>query len=201
MGKLFPRLYDSVMAPLEMGRFKKIRRSLLKEAKGRVLEIGSGTGANFPYYKEGVEVDAIEPNPIMLSQSEEKLKAAKIPIRTYLAQAENLPFLDNSFDTVVATLVFCTIPEPVRALEEIKRVSKPKARLLLFEHVRINRKLIGKTQDILTPAWAKIADGCHLNRDTLALLRNSGFSILKVDAFFSGLFLVIECSIEKSDAA
>ncbi|WKA53096.1 class I SAM-dependent methyltransferase [Planococcus shixiaomingii] len=197
MGKLFPRFYDIAMTPLENTRFKKIRESLVSIASGRVLEIGSGTGVNFPYYKSGVQVDAIEPNPLMMNQTEKRIKAAQVPIKTHLAKAENLPFADDSFDTVVATLVFCTIPDPVKALQEIKRVSKPGAKFLLFEHVRLDKELMGKTQDLLTPAWKKICDGCHLNRDTVSLLRNAGIPITKVNSFYGGLFLTIECGIEK----
>ncbi|TWT14362.1 class I SAM-dependent methyltransferase [Planomicrobium sp. CPCC 101079] len=182
------------MAPLELNRFKKIRTSLVKKARGRVLEIGSGTGVNFPYYERGVHVDAIEPNPLMMNQTKKRKDAAIASIETYLASAEKLPFPDDSFGAVVATLVFCTIPEPAKALQEIKRVSKSDATFLLFEHVRMDHKMLGKTQDFLTPAWKKVCDGCHLNRDTLELLKQSDFSISKVDSYFYGLFLAIECS-------
>lgn len=118
-GKVFPQAYDIVMAPLELLRFKKIRISLLRKAKGRVLEIGAGTGVNFPYYEKGVQVDAIDPNPLMMNQTGKRKKAAKVSIETHLAAAENLPFSDDSFDTVVATLVFCTIPEPAKGFRRL----------------------------------------------------------------------------------
>lgn len=197
MSKLFPRFYDQAMAPLEKMRFQKIRSSLVGQAAGKVLEIGSGTGINFPYYKNADHVDAIEPNPVMMAQTGNRLRQAKVPISTHLAKAEKLPFADQSFDTIVATLVFCTIPDPLQALEEIKRVSKPGADFLLLEHVRMDQKAMGKAQDILTPLWSKVCDGCHLNRDTVGLLQQSGIAITKVEAYYGGLFLAIEGKIEK----
>lgn len=197
MGKWFPKIYDIAMNPLEHTYFKRIRTTLISKAKGRVLEIGSGTGVNFPYYTNATKIDAIEPNPLMSKRSYNRIKKSRIPIQTYLVKAEKLPFSDNTFDSVVATLVFCTIPEPIKALQEIQRVSKPGAKILLFEHVRINQKNLGKAQDLLTPLWSKVCDGCHLNRDTLELLKQSNLSISKVDYHYGGLFLVIECLNEQ----
>ncbi|TWT25885.1 class I SAM-dependent methyltransferase [Planomicrobium sp. CPCC 101110] len=195
MGKLFPHIYDRAMAPLEHKRFKKIRAALISNATGKVLEIGSGTGANFPHYRFVDQVDAIEPDPVMMRQSEKRQKAAKVPIQTYLAKAEKLPFEDGTFDSVVGTLVFCTIPEPKKALQEIRRVSKSGGKLLLFEHVRLEHKSLGKAQDLFTPIWKNMCDGCHLNRETLQLLEQSGIEIKKVEKHFNGLFLTIECSL------
>jgi ubiquinone/menaquinone biosynthesis C-methylase UbiE len=157
MGKLFSKAYDKAMAPLEQTRFKKIRTSLVGKASGRVLEIGSGTGVNFPYYRIAEQVEAIEPNSLMAKQAANRIRAAKVPINVHLATAENLPFSNDAFDTVVATLVFCTIPDPGKALQEIRRVSRPGAKFLLFEHVRMEQELLGKTQDLLTPVWKNYA--------------------------------------------
>ncbi|WP_019412959.1 class I SAM-dependent methyltransferase [Paenisporosarcina sp. TG20] len=195
MGKLFPQVYDIIMNPLEKTYFKKIRTSLISKAEGRVLEIGSGTGVNFPYYTNAIMVDAIEPNPLMSKRSGKRIRESSIPIRTYLLKAEKLPFPENTFDSVVATLVFCTITEPNKALQEIQRVCKPGAKILFFEHVRMNQKSLGITQDLLTPLWRKVCDGCHLNRDTLNILKQSNLSILKVNPHYGGLFLSIECTI------
>ncbi|SET87977.1 Methyltransferase domain-containing protein [Salinibacillus kushneri] len=193
MGKWFPKLYDLVMNPLEKYKFKKIRRQLLSKAEGRVLEIGSGTGVNFPFYQHADQVDAIEPNPLMSKRSGKKVKKSKANIQTYIVGAESLPFADNTFDTVVATLVFCTIPEPQQALKEILRVSKPGANILFFEHVMLKQPFLAKAQDILTPFWKKICDGCHLNRDTLGLIKMFDFTIEDVHEYYKGLFLTITC--------
>lgn len=197
MGKWFPRVYDVAMKPLEQTKFKKIRKALVSKAVGRVLEIGSGTGANFPYYKNATQVDAIEPNPLMSERSLKHIKNSRIPIKTFLIGAEKLPFGDNTFDSVVATLVFCTIPEPMVAIKEIERVSKPGASIFLFEHVKVDQALVGKTQEFLTPFWKKTCDGCHLNRDTLAMLKESNLSILTVESHYKGVFLSIKCSNSK----
>lgn len=189
-----PRVYDVAMKPLERTRFEKIRANLVRKAHGRVLEIGYGTGANFRYYYKNVErVDAIEPNPAMSKQAVKRIKRSRIPIFTYQAKAEQLPFAENSFDSVVATLVFCTIRDPVRAFQEIRRTSKPGATILLFEHVKMEQPAIGKTQEALTPVWKKLCDGCHLNRDTLELVKRSGLEVQRVTSHYGGLFLTIEC--------
>ncbi|QMT18141.1 class I SAM-dependent methyltransferase [Planococcus maritimus] len=192
MAGFLPYIYDVAMKPLEKARFEKIRAGLVRKARGRVLEIGFGTGANFRYYQGADRVDAIEPNPDMSKQAGNRIRKSKTPIRTYEAVAEKLPFADNCFDTVVATLVFCTIPDPVKALEEIYRVSKPGAKILMFEHVKMDQPLIGKTQQSLTPVWKRLCDGCHLDRDTLDLINRSPLDIIQVDSFYGGLFLTIE---------
>ncbi|UYG98063.1 class I SAM-dependent methyltransferase [Cytobacillus firmus] len=197
MEKWFPTIYDVAMKPLEQARLKKVRKELISKAKGRVLEIGSGTGVNFPYYHNAYQVDAIEPNFLMVEKSLKRKKQSKVPIQTYLLKAEKLPFSDNTFDSVVGTLVFCTISEPLKALREIKRVSKPSANLLFLEHVRMSQPTLGKAQDFLTPFWKNICDGCHLNRNTLELFEQTHLTIKKVDAYYKGLFLAIECSNNK----
>ncbi|MFZ3576703.1 class I SAM-dependent methyltransferase [Virgibacillus sp. DJP39] len=197
MGKWFPNIYDVAMKPLEKNRFKKIRKKLIDNASGRVLEIGSGSGINFSYYKNVDQVDAIEPNPEMSKLAQKRIHAADIPIQTHAVGAEGLPFNDDTFDCVVATLVFCTIPNPIKAINEIQRVSKPGAKLLFFEHVRMNQKVLAKLQDGLTPVWKKLCDGCHLNRDTLGLLSKTGIVIEQVDYYYKGLFLTTKAKNNK----
>jgi ubiquinone/menaquinone biosynthesis C-methylase UbiE len=194
MGKWFPVIYDLAMKPLEGKRFKQIRRNLLHKAHGRVLEIGSGSGINFPLYKNVEQVDAIEPDSFMIEKSFERKERASVTIHSHLEKAENLPFPDDTFDSVVATLVFCTIPDPLKALKEIKRVSKPKATMLFFEHVKMEQPFMAKTQELLTPVWKKICDGCHLNRDTLSIIKRAGFQVDDVKFYYKGLFIVVVCT-------
>src|SRR4051812_39904262 len=167
MGRAFADWYDFFMSPLEKSKFKGIRKNLLDKAKGDVLEIGAGTGVNFPLYKNAEKVTAIEPSEYMIEESKRKLKKATVPIQIIPAGAEQLPFEDDSFDTVVATLVFCTIPDVDTAIEEMKRVCKPSGRILLFEHVKMDNPMLGKLQVKLTPLWQKICDGCCLDRNTI----------------------------------
>ena len=198
MGKRFSHIYDAAMLPFEKLRFKKIRKELVGKSKGRTLEIGSGTGLNFSYYYQTEQVDAIEPDPFMAQKSLKRKREALVPIRIHSADAESLPFADCTFDTIIATLVFCTIPSPEQAIREIIRVSKPNARILLLEHIRMEQKWLGAAQDWLTPLWKKVCDGCHLNRNTLALFKQTdGLTIENADLCYNGLFFVMKASCDK----
>lgn len=197
MGNLFLRLYDRFMIPMERVGLGKIRRQLLQKAQGQVLEVGSGTGINFAYYQHAEKVIAIEPQPMMRAQSVKRAEEAPVPIEVIEARGEELPFSDNTFDTVVATLVFCTIPDPVKALHEVRRVCKPDGQILIFEHVRINHPVLGRLQDGLTPVWKQLCDGCHLNRNTLQLIQQAGFEVTCIEKYFKQIFLVIEMRNQK----
>lgn len=197
MGKWFPKVYDSLMGPLERRGFGQIRKKLMQKACGEVLEIGSGTGVNFPYYERAQKVTAIEPEPFMRELSLPRARNASVPIEVIPAKAEELPFPDDYFDTVVCTLVFCTIPYPKKALEEIRRVCKPEGQILLFEHVKIEQPLLGQLQEWLTPVWKRLCDGCHLNRNTLQLVKQAGFKVTALQRYYKDIFLVIEAINKK----
>ncbi len=186
------------MGPLEQRKFKKVRMDLLKSARGRVLELGSGTGINFPLYNNVEQVIAVEPSQHMIQQSTVKQKLGFVPIKVINASAENLPFEDNTFDTVVATLVFCTIPNVNRAIQELKRVCKPNGKILLFEHVKMKNTVLGKMQERLTPFWSKICDGCCLNRETVKDFTTQGLEIVKINNFYKDLFIVAELKNNKN---
>lgn len=179
------------MKPLETKRFIDIRSELINKAKGKVLEIGSGTGINFSFYKD-VSVTAIEPNPVLRKTSYVRASEAKTPIHVIEGNAEQLSFADHSFDTVVGTLVLCTIPNPVKAIREISRVCKPTGTILLFEHVRHENRLLGKIQDLLSPIWKRACDGCHLNRDTIHLLRQEELDIIEIKKHVGNIFISVE---------
>ncbi|MEH7113925.1 class I SAM-dependent methyltransferase [Neobacillus niacini] len=188
----FPRWYDFFMGPLERRKFKRVRQDLLETATGKVLELGSGTGVNFPLYRNVDHVIAIEPSQHMIDQSLSKLKLAVVPIKMVKASAERLPFEDHTFDTIVATLVFCTIPNVEEAIKELKRVCKPNGKILLFEHVKMENTVLSRMQEGLTPLWKKICDGCCLNRDTLEAFTSQGLKIESVEKFYQDLFIVAE---------
>ncbi|NWQ42697.1 class I SAM-dependent methyltransferase [Bacillus sp. EB106-08-02-XG196] len=190
MSSKFAKWYDIFMSPLEQRKFKRIRSELLKGASGKVLELGSGTGINFPLYDNVDTVIAIEPSQPMIDQSLSKQKSAVVPIEIVNASAENLPFEDCTFDTVVATLVFCTIPNVEMAINEVKRVCKPDGKILLFEHVKMGNATLSKMQESLTPFWKKVCDGCCLNRETLKAFSNQGLEIERVEHFYKDLFVV-----------
>ena len=192
MSQGFPKWYDRFMYPLEKGSFKQIRNDLINKASGQVLELGAGTGINFPLYKNVKSVTAIEPNPFMIEQSLVNQKKAIVPIRVIQSSAEELPFETNSFDTVIATLVFCTIPNVEDALNEMHRICKPNGKILLFEHVKMDQPILAKMQMYLTPFWKKVCDGCCLDRETVGVLESKGFKIIKLNKFYKGLFVTME---------
>nr|WP_289036865.1 class I SAM-dependent methyltransferase [uncultured Allobacillus sp.] len=197
MGSIFSKAYDRVMKPVEQRRFGKIRKKLVSNQQGTVLEIGSGTGANFPYYKNAEKVIAIEPDKSMRELSEKKRSEAAVPIEIIDAPAERLRFDDNTFDVVVGTLVLCSVTDLDQALQEIKRVVKYDATVLFLEHVRLDQPIVGRLQDVVTPIWKRMCDGCHLNRNTLEIIKQNGFRIEQVDEHFKGLFLQIRARNEK----
>lgn len=177
--------YDFVLRPLEKWELSSLRQNLLSSAHGHVLEIGAGTGLNFSHYPADADVLATDPDESMLKAA--KKRAPLTHIKIEVADAEKLPFPDSSFDTVVATLVFCTVPDPDKAMEEVYRVLKPGGTFLLLEHVRKNTRVAGKVLDTLTPAWKLVAGGCHLNRDPEPKISELGFQVLSKKILWKGL--------------
>ena len=194
MGKMFAFFYDKLMGPLEKKWIARVRKKIVSGLEGKVLEIGAGTGANFPYYsKEKVErVVSLEPNPYMLDQAKRRAKEFELPVEFHQGIAETLPFNDGEFDTVVATLVLCSVSDPHKVFQEMRRVCKQGGRIVLFEHVRTELKSLAALQDVLTPAWKRLCDGCHLNRDTGRYMKESGIIMVKEKKYFKGIFVEYE---------
>ncbi len=159
------------------------RARLLAGATGAVLEIGSGTGANLPHYRGVERVTVSEPDPFMRRRLRTKLGAARVPVAVSEAGAEALPFPDGCFDTVVSTLVLCTVPNQGTALDEIRRVLRPGGRLLFIEHVRAEGK-VARWQDRIEPLWGCLFGGCHPNRDTLAAIEAAGLEVDRFEDFY-----------------
>jgi ubiquinone/menaquinone biosynthesis C-methylase UbiE len=177
-GPFFARGYDRFTKGTEDAGLRDKRRELLARAHGRTLEIGAGTGANLALYPEAVtDLVLTEPDEHMRGQLERKATALGRRPEVVGAGAERLPFPDASFDTVVATLVLCTIPAPRQALEEIARVLKPDGRLLFIEHVRSEDAGTARWQDRLERPWGWFGRGCHPNRDTVAMINESALEI------------------------
>ena len=168
---IFARFYDRLLAGTERAGLSDMRRELLAGASGRVLELGAGTGFNLKHYTDAVtDLVMTEPDPHMASRLRERLAgnpgAAGNP-SVVEASAEDLPFDDGSFDTVVATLVLCTIPNQQLALAEARRVLVEGGKLLFLEHVRSSRPGAARWQDRLERPWGFFAAGCHPNRPTI----------------------------------
>jgi ubiquinone/menaquinone biosynthesis C-methylase UbiE len=184
-GRAFARFYDRALKATEENGLGAMRGELLAGATGRVIEIGAGTGVNLELYGDGVEdLTLVEPDPHMGAQLRKRLAdrhGDPLPAQLVAAPAEALPFPDDTFDTAVATLVLCTIPDSVAAIDEMARVLKPGGRLLFIEHVRAEDASSARWQDRLEKPWRFVADGCHCNRDTEANLRASSFKVEEID--------------------
>jgi SAM-dependent methyltransferase len=182
-GRLFAAAYDRGLEATEAAGLRQMRRELLATAGGRVLEIGAGTGANLDLYPGGVdELILLEPDPHMAKHLRAKLAATSHSATTVVeSPAERVPYEDASFDTAVATLVLCTVPNPAAALAEASRVLKPGGKLLFVEHVRAENADLARWQDRLEKPWRFLADGCHCNRDTVATIDSSSLELENVE--------------------
>ena len=174
---IFSRIYDPLLArPAERweGRY---RSELCSGAEGLVLEIGAGTGMNFSHYSDVSGVFAIEPEPHMIEQAKRRAASDPAPVVLLRASAERLPFADGTFDTVVCSLVLCTVPDQRQGIREIRRVLKPEGSLRFYEHVRAGGDRAARWQDRLERPWGFFGGGCHPNRDTLGALVDEGFTV------------------------
>ena len=169
------------------------RRKVVREARGRVLEIGVGTGKNLPLYDPQItqELVGIDFSPGMLGRA--RRRQCGVPHSLLEMDAQALSFPDASFDTVIATCVFCTVPDPVQSLREARRVCRPEGRILLLEHVRIDRPLIGPLMDLLDPVSVLIV-GTHINRRTVENVRLAGMHVDQLDAISGDLVKLIHAS-------
>lgn len=175
-------MYDRGLKATEEAGLREMRRELLAGAGGRVLELGAGTGVNLGLYPDAIEdLVMIEPDPFMAKQLRAKLAEPARSATVIEASAERLPFEDASFDTAVAMLVLCTIPDPAAALAEAARVLKPGGQLLFVEHVRAEDAGLARWQDRLEKPWRFLGDGCHCNRDTVATIAASPFEVNEIE--------------------
>jgi ubiquinone/menaquinone biosynthesis C-methylase UbiE len=177
---IFARTYELFNGSLAESNFMvPLRREIVGKAGGLVLEVGAGTGLNFSFYQPGqVErVEAIEPDAAMLRYARERLNTARVPITLTQVAVEALPFANETFDSAVTTLVFCSVTDPVRGFREIMRVLKPGGTLLLVEHVRSQGAIAGLVQDALVPVTKLLAGNCHWNRDTAHTVAEVGFQV------------------------
>jgi ubiquinone/menaquinone biosynthesis C-methylase UbiE len=179
--RFFALTYDRMSAKMEEAGLADLRRRLLAEADGRVVEIGGGTGANLPYYGgDVVSLTITEPEPPMLRRLERRVRENAPHARVLRAPAEDLPFDDDSFDTAVSTLVLCGVDDQQRALRELRRVLRPGGRLIFIEHVRSADDGVAKMQDRMN-GINRFVVCCECNRPTLSSIREAGFDVTDIE--------------------
>ena len=179
-GRVFAAVYDRMNRGAEDAGMRARRRDLVGEAAGYTLEIGAGTGLNVGHY--GPQVDRLamtEPEPHMADKLRARLRETDRVAE--VIETARVPFASASFDTVVATLVLCTVADPAHTLREIHRVLRPGGRLLFLEHVRSMEPAVGRRQDLMRPVCGFVGRGCHPNRPTLATLMASPLVVERVE--------------------
>src|SRR5436190_18781257 len=176
---IVPYLVNLAMGNREL---KPFRERVIGEAKGRVLEVGIGSGLNLALYPTQVrEIVGLEPSPRLLTMAGEAARPDSMDVTFVEGSAEAIPLEANSIDTVVTTWTLCTIPDVARALLEMRRVLKPGGELLFVEHGLAPEENIRRWQNRLNPIWKRIARGCHLNRPIEDLIEKAGFNITEVE--------------------
>lgn len=180
--RIFPWLLDHVVTGEEIG---SIRDRVVEKAAGHVIEIGSGTGANFMCYSDSItSLTTVDPNPGMNKRARRRIKYLEFPVDTREIMCEELPMKEASFDCAVTTLTLCSLSEAEKCLAEIYRVLKPGGRLLFLEHGLSESETIGVWQRRLTPLQRRVCDGCRLNRRIDTLIQGAGFTVEEMTNYY-----------------
>jgi ubiquinone/menaquinone biosynthesis C-methylase UbiE len=187
----FARWYDLAGKIPELLGLRRLRRSLLRHASGRVLEVAVGTGKNLQYYPKNCGIMAVDLSPAMLGIARKRVKKLGLDVSLLVMDVENLAFRDGSFDTVVDSMGLCTFPDPIAVLREMARVCRPEGKILLLEHGRSDREWLGGWQDRRADQHAKLL-GCRWNREPLELVRQAGLRIISARRTFFGTIHLIE---------
>lgn len=189
--------YDQMVESSER-RYTPWRKELWSKVKGpHILEVGVGTGRNMPYYPPGLQIIAIDVAPGMLMQAQNRAAYLKLNVGLQVGDVQALEFPDNSFDAVVATFVFCSVPNPISGFLELKRVVKPRGQILLLEHARSPNPLLGLFMDLLNPLSVWLL-GDNINRRTVENIQKVGLVIEKItNLAMGGIFQQILVTVEK----
>lgn len=162
------------------------RKEILSDLKGEILEVGVGTGANFEYYPMKVNVTGIDFSPKMLDIAQSKIPKSKAEIKLLEMDIEQMNFPDNSFDTVISSCVFCSVPNPIEGLKEIRRVVKPEGKIIMLEHMRSENAVVGKILDLTNPFTVRLT-GANVNRETIKNLEAAGLKLIKEEYLMTSI--------------
>ena len=175
---VFARMFDRMSEREDRKGQAEHRRAMLSDLSGRVVELGAGNGMNFRHYPPTVtEVVAVEPEPYLREKATEAAGSAPVPVSVVDGVGGDLPFEDAAFDSAVASLVLCSVPEQGPVLADLFRVIRPGGELRFYEHVRANDPRLARIQDAVLPVWKRLGGGCHPNRDTGGAIERAGFEI------------------------
>ncbi len=189
-------IYDFIEAPMERGSFARWRRRLWAEVKGpRVLEVGVGTGKNFAYYPKDVSITAVDFSPRMFEKARRRAEREGVRVDLRVMDVQHLDFPDDSFDSTVASFVFCSVPDPIKGLRELGRVTKPAGSIYLLEHVRPSG-FLGNVADILNPLVVRM-QGANINRYTVENVIKAGLTIERVEDLWHGIVKLIVARSER----
>ncbi len=192
-------LYDLMEIPWELMATRRLRRRLWADVQGEaILEVGVGTGKNLPYHPQGARVVALDISPRMLRRAASRARRLGRDVDLLLADAQRLPFRDGAFGAATATFVFCSVPDPIAGLREVRRVVRDGGRVHLLEHVRARNPLAGRIMDLLNPIWVRLT-GANINRDTVANVVTAGITADTVESRFA-IFRLIRGSAGEREA-
>jgi ubiquinone/menaquinone biosynthesis C-methylase UbiE len=187
------RFFEITENLMEKGKMGLWRKAVWNEARGKVLEVGVGTGKNIQYYPESIEVTAIDFSEKMLEFAREKAGKYGKKVDLRLMDAQSLEFADETFDTIITTCVFCSVPDPIKGLQEIKRVCKNDGQIIMLEHVRSKKPLVGAFMDLLNPIVVRTL-GANINRNTVENLKNAGINVEAENDLMMDIMKHLKCS-------
>ena len=179
-------IYDLMEKPMEVFA-AKWREEITGEVYGKVLEVGVGTGKNIPFYPTGIELTAIDFSAKMLEKARAKYERNYPNVTFREMDVQHPEFEDNTFDCVLTSCVFCSVPYPVQGLKEIRRVCKPGGKIVMLEHVRSSKKFLGPLMDLLNPIPLCLY-GANINRDTIGNLKKAGFAVIHITNLWLDIF-------------